>query len=491
MPAPSRFALFLCLTLLAAPAQAQTTDSQADALKASLLQVLSLASLGSLTVQPAAASVTRDGAAYQVRLPLSGLSAPPDAAVTAVARPLPHGGFDVASMTFPPSGTLDTIFTNGTPSRIVFAIGSQAASAQLGPAPTAGSSYTAKFGDIRLQTSQADRHVDQTIDRFGSDGTVIAAPDGRVSFSAQSQGTGFHIVGHGANGVLSDTSIPAMAGHFSVDGLDTAQGTRLMAAARAVIAGAPAARPQPPPRPNEPGFAASPAQRRQWRAAVDAASGLLNRIEVNEILEGTRFRFATGNAEAAATIGNIRLSLDANAAQERLNGRLDVSLDGIATPTAPIETAELMPHHVDLKTVMAGVPIAPLLALLRAAADGQSDPALLQARAIALFDEPGARIGIETLAFDAGPLTVTGSAHLRPHGNGRLGGAIHLAARGVDALLALMQRQPGLQQALPMIFLAKGMGRTDGDSLVWDITVADGRLTVNGTAFGQPAGRTR
>ena len=489
MSARRRFMLFLCLILLASPAQAQMTDLQADALKASLLQVLALASFGTLTVQPAAALVTRHGSAYQVRLPLSGFSAPPDAAVTALARPLPHDGFDIASMTFPSTGTLDTVVANGAPSRTEFAIGSQAASARLGAAPSAGSSYTVKFGNIQVQTSQADQHVDQTVDRFVSDGTVAAAPGGRVSFSAQSQGAGFHILGHGANGVSSDASIRDMAGHISVDDLDTAQATRLVEAARAVIAGAPAGLPQPPSRPNQP--ALSPAQRRQWRALVDAAVGLLDRIEVNETMEATRFRFTTGAAEAAGTIGNIRLNVEADAVRQRLNGRLNVSLDGIATPTAPIETAELMPHHVDLKIIMAGMPITPLLALLRAATDGRSDPALLQAQAIALMGEPGARIGIETLAFDAGPLAVTGSAKLRPHDNGRLGGEIHIAAQGVDALLALMQRQPGLQQALPIIFLAKGLGRADGDRLVWDVTLADGRLTVNGIAFGQPAGRTR
>jgi hypothetical protein len=44
---------------------------------------------------------------------------------------------------------------------------------------------------------------------------------------------------------------------------------------------------------------------------------------------------------------------------------------------------------------------------------------------------------------------------------------------------------------MPLIFLAKGMGRAQRDSLVWDIVVGDGPLTINGTPFGQPAGKTR
>jgi len=496
MPASRRFALFLCLTLAAVPARAQTSDSEAEALKASLLEVLSLASFGTLTVQPAAASVARNGSEYQVRLPLSGLSAPPDAAITAVARPLPHGRFDIASMTFPSSGTLETILTNGTPSRIAFAIGRQATSLQLNPAPAAESSYTAQFGDVRLETFQADQQVDQTIDRFATDVTVAAAPNGRVTFSAQSQGTGFHLVGHGANGVASDTSTRAMAGHLSVDGLDRVQATRLLAAARALIAGAPAQAagppaPPAPPGPHAPASATSPAQRQQLRAAVDAAAGLLSRIELDETMQDIRFRVTTGTGAAAATLDSLRVSIAGHAVQDRLNGKFGISADGIAAPTVAAETAALMPHHVDFRTFLAGVRIGPLLALLRAATDAQSDPDLLQAQAIALLSEPGAQIGIEALSFDAGPLAVTGSAHLRPHGRGQLGGEIHIAARGVDALLAQMQGQPKLQQALPMIFLARGMGRAQGDSLVWDITLGDGPPTVNGITLGQPTGRTR
>ncbi len=36
---------------------------------------------------------------------------------------------------------------------------------------------------------------------------------------------------------------------------------------------------------------------------------------------------------------------------------------------------------------------------------------------------------------------------------------------------------------MPLIFLAKGMGRTEGDSLVWDIVLGDGAPTINGTPF--------
>ena len=40
-----------------------------------------------------------------------------------------------------------------------------------------------------------------------------------------------------------------------------------------------------------------------------------------------------------------------------------------------------------------------------------------------------------------------------------------------------------------MMFMAKGMGRPEGDAVVWDIALGDGPMTINGVPFGQPAGK--
>jgi hypothetical protein len=141
--------------------------------------------------------------------------------------------------------------------------------------------------------------------------------------------------------------------------------------------------------------------------------------------------------------------------------------------------------------VLSGVRIGPLVALLRAAVQGHADPALLRAQAMALISDPNARVGIESLAFDSGPVAVTGTARLVPEANGQFGGDIHLVARGVDALMAQAASQPNLQRLMPLVFMAKGMGRPEGDSLVWDISVGDGPIRVNGVPFGQPTGKTR
>jgi hypothetical protein len=144
-----------------------------------------------------------------------------------------------------------------------------------------------------------------------------------------------------------------------------------------------------------------------------------------------------------------------------------------------------------MKSVLAGIPTDPLMSLLRAATEQDADPAALQVQFMALLGDANARIGIETVTFDSGPMQVAGSARIVPRANGQLGADIHLSATGIDALVAQADGKPALQQALPMIFIAKGMGRPEGSALTWDIALGDGPMTINGVPFGQPAAHKR
>ncbi len=490
----SRSVIGLCLlALAAAPARAQTAGQEADTLKAGMMEVLSLATFGMIPMSDQAIKVTQEGPDYRMRLPLSGFVAPPDAAITAIARPLPGGRFDIESMAFPSSGTIEIPASSGLRNWAEFSLGKQAISATVDPALATESAYTADFGNVRVATVRGERHGEQTIDHVATDGTFSADGNGRLTFKAQSRGTGLHMTGGGPNGFVSDTSARALAGRFSVEGLDRAQGARLLDALRRLLA---AYAPTPAqPAEVQPGKAQKPdmsvEQRRDLGKILAAADGLLNRIEIDETMEGVHVLVSSASGSGAGTIGSLRLALAGDAVDDRLNTRLGVTLDAIEVPALAAEADGLIPHHISLKAALAGVPVVGLKALLREAAQGHADSTQLEARARTLLGDPRTQVGIETLAFDAGPLSVTGSARLLPRADGKLGGEIHVAARGVDALLERVQGQPKLQQATPLIFLAKGMARAQGDALVWDIVLGDGVPTINGTTFGQPAGKTR
>ena len=113
---------------------------------------------------------------------------------------------------------------------------------------------------------------------------------------------------------------------------------------------------------------------------VEAANGLLNRIEVDETLEDVHFSMAGPNGTNAGTIGSVRMTMAGDAPRDRLNSTLGVAVEGIAVPAMGTEAVAMAPHHIDLKAVLAGVPVVRVMALLRQATEDHPDPALLQAR---------------------------------------------------------------------------------------------------------------
>ena len=54
----------------------------------------------------------------------------------------------------------------------------------------------------------------------------------------------------------------------------------------------------------------------------------------------------------------------------------------------------------------------------------------------------------------------------------------------MDALIAQAQGNPALGHIMPMLYMAKGMSRPDGASIVWDIEFDHGGVRINGTPFG-------
>ena len=482
MPAARTLTLFLLLALAAPPAQAQTSTPDPETIKSSLEQFLSMATFGTVTVRDQGAEVTRSGANYQVRLPLDGFSAPPDAAVNAVAHPTDQGLLDVTSMTFPPAGTMETAPASGSPAPITYSIGHQAITAKVDPGLTTPSSYAADFKAIRLLSEQGEQHGEQTIDRYTINGTVSADSGGLLTLASQGSGTGIRFIGHGPNGFASDVAIRASAGHFSVEGLDRVQGTRLLTALRGYPGCRKDLRSAAGP---VPGPAPGPARHRRGHRRI-AQSGR-SRGDPG----GHSLRRGRGTAATSGTVRRLRLNMTGDALDERLNTQFGIALDGISSSALSAENAVFIPHRVDLKTNLSGVRIGPLMALLRAATEPGMDPAALLAQAMTLFADPQVRISIEALSFDSGPLQIKGSAKVVPRPDGQLGADIHIAASGMDKLLAQAQSQPNLQQVMPMVFLAKGIGRPEGDSLIWDISLGGGPMTVNGIPFGQAAGKRR
>jgi hypothetical protein len=172
-----------------------------------------------------------------------------------------------------------------------------------------------------------------------------------------------------------------------------------------------------------------------------------------------------------------------------VNAHLDISLADPSAAMMPPEYAALMPHRVTIHPAVSGVRSEALMQWLRDVTAGGADATALQTRGMDLLNDPQAKVGIESLVIETGPLTVQGSARVVALPGNLPGYSVHLIARGLDAMMATLQQNPQAMQIIPMIFLAKGMAKPQGDSLVWDINYADGAITVNNVPLAQPPAR--
>jgi hypothetical protein len=223
-------------------------------------------------------------------------------------------------------------------------------------------------------------------------------------------------------------------------------------------------------------------------AMLDDATGLLRAVKMDETIEGMTINAGDGKG---ATIGSVVLAMDGSSETDHINMGLDVAANDMAMPAVPIAYAPYVPKHVSISNKLRGLPAEPLRALLRAALAEDPDTAMLEQQAMALLATPGAELSIDPFSFDAGPLNVTGTARLVPLANGSFGGHVHVSATGMDALMARMQGDPQMAQAMPMLFIAKGMGKANGQSLVWDIDYDQSGVRINGAPFGGPGKPSR
>ncbi len=98
-----------------------------------------------------------------------------------------------------------------------------------------------------------------------------------------------------------------------------------------------------------------------------------------------------------------------------------------------------------------------------------------------MFAQGSVTVGLEALSFMIGPAQFQGAGSLLMISQTETEGQARLTASGFDALMDAVRGNPDLQQALPVLVLARGLARTDGDRLVWDLaSTRAGDITLNG-----------
>ncbi|MFL5253085.1 MAG: hypothetical protein ACJ8AI_09355 [Rhodopila sp.] len=470
-------AALLGVSLPAAAVQADTAVSP-QAAAAQLSEVLSLVSGGWLGTAEHPVEVARDGDAFSIRVPLPALAEPPRAAMTARAQPLANGVWDLTSAAVPSQG----VFTMASPpgaaaGQIAYTIGQQNISARVDPMLSRPSPFHVELRDLALWSKTGDQTSEQTIARNTLDGVLSGDSEHRITIRSQTTASDWRISTRDRNGVVRDSLIHSAAGSLELEGVDRGKADRLRLALQALFGTL-----QPAGSGATKANDLTPAQRAQIEAILDGMAGALNRIAVEQTVEGLTIG---GPDDVAGEIRRMRVGLAGESRNDHLSGSIDLTLHDLKVAAVPADFASYLPTLLQLRPVVSGIRTTALLRFLHHAAAGAA-PDALTAEAMTLLNEPGARLGIENLSVTAGPLRLEGSGRMLPPSGGLPGLEAHILARGVDATIASAQGNPEIQKIMPLIFLAKGMARPQGDALIWDVAFIGGTVTVNGTPLNQP-----
>ena len=164
--------------------------------------------------------------------------------------------------------------------------------------------------------------------------------------------------------------------------------------------------------------------------------------------------------------------------------------DGIQAPDLPLSPAqrELVPRRVALRPVVSGIAASDFIRLLLDATDPDQPRAPDLNR---LFSRGGLVVGLESFALDLGGASFKGNARVAAPTPMSVGGEGQVTATGFEGLLDRVKAVPEFRGAVPALAFAKGIARTAGERLVWDLTYRDGRMLVNDVDLSAMAGGGR
>ncbi len=467
-------------------AQTQPTPEQAHALEAQITGWLTAAMGGSVGLPPRPVQLTPEGDHYLVRIPLAPLGAsvePSDAAFTGKARQLDGTRWALDDQLFPPEMTVrttetvpdppdaknpspDGTHTEGVTYRIklgqqdahgVFdtslatptTSGGTIASVDIEKEGGMGASLT-HIGQVTTQTSSRPvdaGHADLLSDASATGYTTKSAmPDGTdISLQADR----LHVV-TALSALAHDQLVPLLR-------LSTDLANMLKASGSDMSDGA------------------TPEQRAKLHAMLEKAHAILTGGKLDETVEGAKFD--VGGAGGA--FSKAELSIDADAPGDTLSASMGFSVDGLSIDALPAQLATYVPTHFSIHPTLSNVSLTALtrMGLAATAPDSTGQP---PPDVGSLFGKGGIKFGFDALALDVAGTHLTGTGTFTSTGPDSVAGQANLTAGGLDGLITKAQADPVLAQAVPVMIFLKGIARTSGNQSVWQVTVDNAKVLVNG-----------
>jgi hypothetical protein len=480
----------LCLPLLLVPCGARADDigpAQAQALQQQLTDWLAGLLGPGIAVTDLPLQITGEGDHYRMTWPIRGLDEPASgAAVTASVRPLDGGRWaiegirlpDAASFTVTIPDTGDT--ATGGPLKAALSVGRQDSHAEIDPALTTLSSLHIDLGNLAVTTDTAKEHQEQRIDRYAVETSLKPAQNGRLDAVTEATAEGWKTATRTGGGTALAIGAQRVHALGRIEGVSRDKIAGLVSAMNAFF------RALPPDVVEKRGKGdLPPTARAQLRTLIEALPDLLTGIKLEETVDGLQVEVA---GMGGVALQHALLGFGGEAPDGNLHAWFEIGLDGLATPSLPPKMTAYLPHHIEVRPSIFGIRTADLSKLALDATEEGAGNDTLAPDIAAIFAHGGVNLGIETLSFDLGPAKVEGMGTLVVLSPDAWHGEARLGATGLDELAAQARKDPELQQALPVLIMLRGLGKPDGNRLVWDI-VSDGTaVTVNGIDLSALAG---
>jgi hypothetical protein len=217
----------------------------------------------------------------------------------------------------------------------------------------------------------------------------------------------------------------------------------------------------------------------ELHAMLVAAQGLFTGAKFNETVEGIKFAYAG----QSAGIGKLEMTMGGDAPQGLLSANIGLSIDGLTIPDLPPNLAAYIPSHLAIHPTVSNISLTDLTKMgLDATAPlaPGAKPPTPDAALEKLFSHGGINVGFDTLDLDVGSTKFSGTGKFNMTGPQTVTGQAEITARGLDALITQAQSDPMLAQAIPVVIFLKGIAKTNADQSVWQITVSNAKLLVNG-----------
>ena len=231
----------------------------------------------------------------------------------------------------------------------------------------------------------------------------------------------------------------------------------------------------------------TPEQKAVLHSLLTKAHGLLTGSKLDESLQGVKFDFG-GNG---GSLDKVDINFGGDAPQDTLSADLGFTLDGLKVDGLPPNLAAYLPTHFTMHHTVSNISVA---ALTKMGLDATAPTPAGQAPADpnpdlqSLFGKGGINFGFDKLELAVIGTTLTGTGRFVATTPEAVKGQAEFTAKGLDALVTKMQADPMLAQGVPVVIFLKGIARTTADQSVWQVSVDNTKILVNGVDLSAMAG---